>query len=311
MSVWLLWNSLSASRRWSLFSRSFIFIISSSSSFFRLVSHHPIPPVLLFSPSPSFRFDFDFVSVSPPVPTLLLHPRPPLFPPSLGESGSESRDGARLRQCFMFTKETVGIPVCAVQEPLCCISLLFHTRPPTSPIQTSNSAAPSSSSSSWREAVSTAALRSPRSPISRRLDLLREAEIDLLAAIHVYSVSNERDAGSWKLETEVRETSSSRAFLAAAASCSVGLVIHSLRERMEAKGTLPHDDDEADLLSVQCVKNIMAMAMLESVLTSGNQGEGEPWRLECGTRGRPTYKCPMGVNIETRRDFFFGVETRD
>lgn len=182
MSVWLLWNSLSASRRWSLFSRSFIFIISSSSSsFFRLVSHHPIPPVLLFSPSPSFRFDFDFVSVSPtPTATLLLHPRPPLFPPSLGESGSESRDGARLRQCFMFTKETVGIPVCAAQEPLCCISLLFHTRPPTSPIQTSNSAAPSSSS--WREAVSTAALRNPRSPISRRLDLLREAEIDLLAA---------------------------------------------------------------------------------------------------------------------------------
>lgn len=277
MSVWLLWNSLSASRRSSLFSRSFIFIISSSSSsFFRLVSHHPIPPVLLFSPSPSFRFDFDFVSVSPPQ---LFSSTPPLFPPSLGESGSESRDGARLRQCFTFTKETVGIPVCAAQEPLCFILLLFHTRPPTSPIQTSNSAAPSSSSSSWREAVSTAALRSPRSPISRRLDLLREAEIDLLAAIHV---SNERDAGSWKLETEVRETSSSRDFLAAAASCSVGLVIHSLRERMEAKGTLPHDDDKADLLSVQCVEIIMAMTMLESVSTSGNQGEGGVWNVAPG-----------------------------
>lgn len=62
---------------------------------------------------------------------------------------------------------------------------------------------------------------------------------------------------------------------------------------MEAKGTLPHDDDEAeaDLLSV---KIIMAMTMLESVLTSRNQGEGELWRLECGTRGRPTYKFPWG-----------------
>lgn len=98
------------------------------------------------------------------------------------------------------------------------------------------------------------------------------------------------------METEVRETSSSRDFLAAAASWSVGLVIHSLRERMEAKGTLPHDEDEAeaDLLSVQYGKIIMAMAMVESVLTSGNQGEGELWRLECGTRRRPTYKCPWG-----------------
>lgn len=86
---------------------------------------------------------------------------------------------------------------------------------------------------------------------SRRLDLLCEAEIDLLE-LHD---SNERDAGRWKLETEVRETSSGRDFLA-----FVSLVICWLLEQIEAKRALQLYDDEANLL----IKIIIVMAMLQS-----------------------------------------------
>lgn len=82
MSVRLLWNLPSASMWWCLFSRSFIFIASSSSSSFRLVSHSSFPS---FFPSPSFYFDFDFVSDSSSQPSSSSPVL--LFPPSLGESG--------------------------------------------------------------------------------------------------------------------------------------------------------------------------------------------------------------------------------
>lgn len=70
-----------------------------------------IPLFLLFFPSPSFCFDFDFVSVSsfpPPFP-----PSPPssCFLPLSESLGSERCVGARLRRCFMFTREKLGIPI--------------------------------------------------------------------------------------------------------------------------------------------------------------------------------------------------------
>lgn len=294
MSVWLLWNSLSASRRWSLFSRSFIFIISSSSSsFFRLVSHHPIPPVLLFSPSPSFRFDFDFVSVSPPHPPSSSTPVLPCFLPLWGSLDQRAVmvpdcDNASCSQKRRLESQY------ALRRNSCVVYRYFFTPDPQPP-QFRPLIAPllhhhHHHGGRWFP-LRLCAVLAPPSPVAWIYC------VKLKLTSWLLHVSNERDAGSWKLETEVRETSSSRDVLDAAASCSVGLVVHSLRERMEVKGTLPHDDDEADLLSVQCVKNIKAMTMLESVLTSGNQGEGQLWRLECGTRGRPTYKCPMGVNI--------------